>query len=70
MYLSTFKKCLEIYELDPAKFAAAPGLAWQVALKKGEVKLDSLTDIDMLEEGIRARICHCIYRYAKTNTKL
>ena len=26
--------CLEIYELDPAKFLSAPELAWQAALKK------------------------------------
>ena len=26
--------CLKIYELDPARFLSAPGLAWQVALKK------------------------------------
>ena len=40
--------CLKIYELDPAKFLSAPGLAWQAALKKTKVKLDLLTDIDML----------------------
>ena len=39
---------LKIYELDPVKFLSAPGLAWQVALKKTKVKLDLLTDIDML----------------------
>ena len=47
--------CLKKYELDPAKFYSAPGLAWQAALKKTRVKLDILTDIDMLlilEEGI------------------
>ena len=27
-------KCLEIYELDPAKFLSASGLAWQPVLKK------------------------------------
>ena len=27
------KLCLKIYELDPAKFFSAPGLAWQAALK-------------------------------------
>ena len=27
------KLCLKIYELDPAKFFSAPGLAWQTALK-------------------------------------
>ena len=25
---------LKIFELDPAKFVSAPGLAWQLALKK------------------------------------
>ena len=39
--------CLKIYELDPAKFLSAPGLAWQAALKKTKVKLDLLTNIDM-----------------------
>ena len=65
--------CLKIYELDPAKFLSAPGLAWQAALKKTKVKLDLLTDIDMLlmvEKGIRGRICHSIYQYAKANNKL
>ena len=38
--------CLEIYELDPARFSTAPGLSWQAALKKTKVKLDLLTDID------------------------
>ena len=32
--------CLKIYELDPAKFLSAPGLAWQAALKNAKVKLD------------------------------
>ena len=63
---------LEIYELDPAKFLSAPGLAWQAALKKTKVKLDLLTDIDMLlmvEKGIRGGICQSIYRYEKANNK-
>ena len=62
--------CLEIYELDPAKFLSAPGLAWQVTLKKTKVKLYLLTDVDMLlmvEKGIRRGICHSIYRYLKAN---
>ena len=64
--------CLEIYELDPAKFLSAPGLAWQSALKKTKVKLDILTDINMLlmvGTGIRGGLCHSIYRYAKANNK-
>ena len=48
--------CLKIYELDPARFLNAPGLAWQAAVKKTKVKLDILTDINMLlivEEGLK-----------------
>ena len=36
-------KCIEIYELDPAHFLSAPGLAWQVCLKKTKVELELLT---------------------------
>ena len=42
------KICLKTYQLDPAKILSAHGLAWQSAFKKTEVKLESLTDIDML----------------------
>ena len=42
------KICLKIYHLDPVKFLSAPGLALEAALKKIEVKLKLLTDIDML----------------------
>ena len=34
---------LKIYELDPAKFLSAPGLAWQAALKRIKIKLDLST---------------------------
>ena len=53
-------KCIEIYELDPAHFLSAPGLAWQACLKK-RVKLEFLTNVDMLlmvEKGIRSGICN------------
>ena len=66
------KICLNIFELDPVKFLSVPGLAWQAALKRTEVKLESSTDIDrllMVGKGIRGRICHAIYRYAKANNK-
>ena len=39
--------CLKIYELDPAKFLSAHGLAWEAVLNKTNVKLDLLTDIDI-----------------------
>ena len=36
-------KYLEKYGLDPTYFVSAPGLTWQVCLKKTEVKLELLT---------------------------
>ena len=48
MYLTTLELCVLKYELDPAKFISALGKARQAALKKTEVKLDLLTDIDLL----------------------
>ena len=56
-------KCIQIYELEPAHFLPAPGLAWQACLKKTKLKLELLTDIEMLlmvEKGIRGRIFQAI----------
>ena len=56
--------CIDIYELDTAKFLSAPGLAWQATLKKTQVKLDLLTVFDMLlmvERDIRGGICNLIH---------
>ena len=64
--------CIKVYELDPAHFLSASGLAWQAFLNKAEVKLELLTDVDMLlmvEKGIRGGIYHAIYRYAKANNE-
>ena len=56
-------KCIDIYELDPTRFFSAPGLAWQACLKKTEIKLELLTDNDMLmmvEKEIRGGICQAV----------
>ena len=63
---------LQIYELDPAKFLSASGLAQRSALGRTKVKLDLLTGIDMLlmaKKGIRREMCHSIHGYAKTYNK-
>ena len=39
---------LKIYELCPARFLTAPGLAWQTALEKTKIRLDLVTDIGIL----------------------
>ena len=66
------EKCIEIYGLDPSYFYSAPGLAWQACFKKTDVKLELLTDYNMLlmvEKGIRGGMCQSTLRYAKANNK-
>ena len=66
-------KSIEIYELDPAHFLPAPGLlAWQACLKKKGIRLELLTDIDMLlmvQKGTRGGIRQAIHTYAKANNR-
>ena len=62
----------KIYHLDPVKSLSATGLAWQAPLKKNEVKLELLTDIDMLlmvEKSTRGGIYRAIRLYEKANNK-
>ena len=64
--------CIEIYGLDPVYFVSAPALAWQACLKKTAVKLELITDynmIIMIEKGVRGGICRETHRYAKANNK-
>ena len=66
-------ECLQHHGLDPAAhFYTTPGLAWQACLKKMGVRLELLTDPDMLlmfQRGIRGGITKAVHRYAKANNK-
>ena len=64
--------CLNNYKLDPAHYFTSPGLFWDACLKMTDVKLELLTDIDMLlmiEKGIRGGISMVSNRYGKSNNK-
>ena len=64
--------CLEHYKLDPAHFYTSPGLAWKACLKRTGIKLELLTDPDMLlmfEWGIRGGITQSVHKYASANSK-
>ena len=64
--------CLENYSLDPAWYYTSPGLSWDALLKHSGVKLELLTDPDILllfEKGIRGGISMIPNRYGKANNK-
>ena len=72
VYENFRNKCIKIYELVPANVSSVPGLAKQACLKKTGIKLELLTDVNMLlmvEKRIRGGICHAIHRYAEANNK-
>ena len=58
--------------LDPAWYFSAPGLAWDAVLKITKVRLELLSDPDMLlmiESGIREGIATISHRHAKANNE-
>ena len=64
--------CIKNYNLDPAHYYTAPRLAWDAALKVTKVKLELLSDMDMLlmvEKGIRGGVSMISNRYGKANNK-
>ena len=64
--------CLQKYEVESAHFLTASRSLWKAALKNSKVRLDLLTDIDivlLVEKSIRRGICHAIHRCVKTNNK-
>lgn len=64
--------CFNIYKLDPAHYYTTPGLSFDAMLKYTQVRIELITDVDMLlfvERGVRGGISQCSKRYAKANNK-
>ena len=60
------------YELDPSYFVSTPGLALEAMLKKAKVKVELLTDIDMVlmvENSIRGGLTQVGRKYGVANNK-
>ena len=64
--------CIKNYNLEPAHYYTAPGLAWDAALKVTKAELEMLSDMDMLlmvEKGIRGGVSVISNRYGKSNNR-
>ena len=63
---------LENYKLDPAWYYTSPGLSWDALQKITGIKLDLLSDMNMIlfvEAGIRGGVSMISNRYGKANNK-
>ena len=64
--------CLKEYELDPSYFVSTPGLALEAMLKITKVKIELLTDIDMVlmvENAITGGLTQVVRKYGVANNK-
>lgn len=64
--------CLQQFQLDAAYYRTVAAYSWAAMKKMTGVKLESITDIDILlfvERGIRGGISQCSHRYAKANNR-
>ncbi|XP_072033379.1 uncharacterized protein [Amphiura filiformis] len=64
--------CQKNYELDPAWYFTAPGLAYDAMLKKTGARLELLNDVDMMqmiEKGIRGGVSMISTRHSEANNK-
>ena len=58
------------YKLDPANYISIPGLSWDAMLLMTGIKLDLITDrdvLDMVEKEKRSGLVFCGDRYSKAN---
>src|SRR5882757_11065490 len=64
--------CKDYYGLDCAHYISAPGFAWDCLLKKSNIELDLIADVDQhlfIEEGLRGGISVITHRKSEANNK-
>ena len=64
------KTCLQCYKLDPCHYFTSPGLRWDAMLKMTNIKLELMTNVDMLQfikKGMRGGVSYIANQYGKAN---
>ena len=60
--------CIDYYGLDPAHYYTLANYAWDAMLKKTNIALEHITDLDMyemLESGLRGGMCQVSHKHVK-----
>ena len=70
MYEAFRDTCLKHYSLDPAHFYTSLGLAWKACLKCTGIKLEHLTDPDMLLMFERGSEVELLKRFINTHQQI
>ena len=66
------KTCLLCYKLDPCHYFTSPGLSWDAMLKMTNIKLELMTNVDMLQfikKRMRGGVSYIANRHGKANNK-
>ena len=66
------KTCLQYYELDRCHYFTSPGLSCDAMLKRSNIKLELMTNVDMfqfIEKGMHGGASYIANRYGKVNNK-
>ena len=70
MYRALRDTCLKHDKLDPVHFYTSPGLAWKACLKHTGIKLELLTDPDMLRMFERGSEVELLKRFVNTHRQI
>ena len=62
------KTCMQYYKLDPCHYFTSPGLSWDGMLKKTNIKLELMADIDMFQ--LSRRVCMVEYLTSLINMEM
>ena len=70
VYEAFRETCLKHYKLGPAHFYTSPGLAWKTCLRCTGIKLELLTDPDMLLMFERGSEVELLKRFVNTHRQI
>ena len=69
IFENSHESCVMSYSLDSMYYYILPDFMWYPMLKHIHIRFELLTDIDIVERGIRGGFSQCSDRYVQANNK-